>query len=118
MKESPLTRFLTLTILTTLLTTAFAQAPTLIFSQDAEMQFQRALARYIQGKYQDALLGFQGSLENLPPNQRTSAVRLMIAKSHYKLKEHSMAIAMAVELQLHFPYSRYLPDSDMVKLGT
>ncbi|MCZ6633937.1 MAG: ABC transporter substrate-binding protein [bacterium] len=108
-----MTRFLILIILLAT-TTAFAQAPALIFSQDAETQFQRALARYIRGKYQDALLGFQKSLEQLPPNQRTSAVRLMIARSHYKLQEYSMAIATAVELQLHFPYSRYLPNSDMV----
>ena len=95
-------------------TSAQAQQPALIYSQEAETLFQRALARYIQNKPTDAKLGFTELIEQHPPNQRTSAARLMLSKSHYKLKEYSLAIATAVELQLHFPYSRYLSETDLL----
>ena len=92
---------------------AFAQ-PTLTFSQDAEALFQRGLARYVQKNYTEARLSFQELIEIHAPNQRTSAARLMLAKSHYKLKDYTLAIATAVELQLQFPYSRYLSESDLL----
>jgi len=87
--------------------------PPLVYSQEAEAAFQRALARYIQSHYADARLGFQSLVSEYPPNQRTSAARLMLAKSHYKLKEYSLSIAAAVELYEYFPFSRYLPDADL-----
>lgn len=92
---------------------ALAQ-PTLTFSQDAEALFQRGLTRYIQNNYTEARLNFQELVETHAPNQRTSAARLMLAKSHHKLKDYTLAIAAAVELQLQFPYSRYLPESDLL----
>ncbi len=97
-----------------LFTTAYAQAPALIYSQEAETLFQRALARYIQNDPETAKLSFLELIEQHPPNQRTSAARLMLSKSHYKLKEYSLSIATAVELQLHFPYSRYLSETDLI----
>lgn len=95
-------------------TIAFAQTSSLTYSQDAETVFQRALARYIQNNYEEAKLGFLELVEKHAPNQRSSAARLLLAKSYYKLKDYSLAIATAVELQLQFPYSRYLSESDLL----
>lgn len=92
----------------------YAQTAELTYSQEAETLFQRSLARYIQGKHEEAKLNLQELLEQHPSNQRTSAARLMLAKTHYQLKEYSLAIASAVELQLNFPYSRYLAESDLL----
>ncbi len=108
-----------LTLIITLVITfitlpAFAQTPTLVYSQDAEALFQRALTRYIQNSYAEAKLSFQELVEKHPPNQRTSAARLMLAKSQYKLKDYSSAMATAIELQQQFPYSRYLPETDLL----
>jgi len=91
-----------------------AQPAELTYSQEAETLFQRALARYIQSNYADAKLGLQELLTQYPANQRTSAAQLMLAKTHFKLKDYSLAIASAVELQLNFPYSRYLSESDLL----
>lgn len=91
-----------------------AQPAELTYIQAAETLFQRAIARYIQGKHTEAKLSLQELLEQHPPNQRTSAAQLMLAKTHFKLKEYSLAIASAVELQLNFPYSRYLSESDLL----
>jgi branched-chain amino acid transport system substrate-binding protein len=91
-----------------------AQPADLTYSQEAETLFQRALARYIQNKYDDAKLSLQELLTQYPPNQRTSAAHLMLAKTHFKLQDYSLAIASAVELQLNFPYSRYLSESDLL----
>ncbi len=86
----------------------------LTFNTGAETRFQRALTRYIHGNYLEARQEFQELIEQFPPNQRTSAARLMLAKSHYKLKEYNLSIAAAYELYEHFPYSRYLPEADLV----
>jgi branched-chain amino acid transport system substrate-binding protein len=92
----------------------FAQTSDLVYSQEAETLFQRSLARYIQGKHADAKLGLKELLEQHPANQRSSAAWLMLAKTHYQLKEYGLAIASSVELQLNFPYSRYLSESDLL----
>lgn len=84
------------------------------FSQAAESLFQRSLARYIQSNYIAARDGFTELIEQHPPNQRTSAARLMLGKSHYKLREYNLALAAAIELYEHFPYSRYLPEADLL----
>lgn len=94
--------------------TAHTQTAELAYSQEAETLFQRSLARYIRGAYEDTKLGLQELLAQHPPNQRTSAAQLLLAKTHYKLKDYSLAIASAVELQLNFPYSRYLAESDLL----
>ncbi|MBT4137969.1 MAG: outer membrane protein assembly factor BamD, partial [Candidatus Latescibacteria bacterium] len=94
--------------------TAYAQTAELAYSQEAETLFQRSLARYIRGAYEDTKLGLQELLEQHPSNQRTSAAQLLLGKAHYKLKDYSLAIASAVELQLNFPYSRYLAESDLL----
>ncbi len=86
----------------------------LTLNREAETLFQRALTRYIHGNYPEARQGFQDLIEHYPPNQRTSASRLMLAKSHYKRKKYNLAIAAAYELYEHFPSSRYLLEADLV----
>ena len=95
-------------------TPASAQSEDLARNREAEAFFERALASYIQGNYVDARNGFQSLVQTLPANQRTSASRLMLAKSLYELKEYNLAFAAAVELYDTFPYSRYLPEADLV----
>ena len=73
--------------------TLYAQSSELTYSQEAETLFQRALARYIQSKYDEAKLSLQELLTQHPSNQRTSAAQLMLAKTHFKLKDYSLAIA-------------------------
>lgn len=105
---------------TALLALAVAYGPVqgqqqpLIYSVEAESLFQRGLARYIQGNYAESLQVYQQLLETTPPNQRTSAAMLMSAKSRYKLGNYSLAYATAIDLYDRFPYSRYLPEADLV----
>ena len=92
---------------------AGAQSKPLAFSQEAETLFQRALARYIRKNYTSSIEVLTELIEHVS-NQRTSAARLLLGKSHYKLKEYNEALATAIELYEHFPYSRYLPDADLL----
>ena len=85
-----------------------------IFSQKAETLFQRALAHYNQDNLSDARDGFIELVEQYPPNQRTSAARFMLAKSHYKLKAYDLALNEAIALQLHYPRSRYISETDLI----
>jgi branched-chain amino acid transport system substrate-binding protein len=97
-----------------LTTFSVGQETTITFSQEAETQFQRSLARYIQANYLAARDGFAELIDQHPLSQRTSASRLMLAKSHYKLREYNLALAAAIELYEHFPNSRYLPEADLL----
>lgn len=85
-----------------------------IFSQKAEALFQSAIAHYNQDKLSDARDGFIELIEQHPPNQRTSAARFMLAKSHYKLKAYDLALTEAIALQHHYPHSRYISETDLI----
>ncbi|MCY3871732.1 MAG: ABC transporter substrate-binding protein [Gemmatimonadetes bacterium] len=85
-----------------------------MYSQKAETLFQRAIAHYIQDKLSDARDGFIELVEQHPPNQRTSAARFMLAKSHYKLKAYDLALTAAIALQHHYPRSRYISETDLI----
>lgn len=85
-----------------------------IFSQKAETLFQSAIAHYNQDKLSDARDGFIELIEQHPPNQRTSAARFMLAKSHYKLKAYDLALTEAIALQHHYPHSRYISETDLI----
>ena len=95
-------------------TPSLAEENELVFSKDAETEFQKALARYIQANYAAAKTAFSELIEEYPHSQRTSAARLMLGKSHYKLREYNLALAAAIELYEHFPSSRYLPEADLL----
>lgn len=85
-----------------------------MYSQKAETLFQRALAHYNQDNLSDARDGFIELVEQHPPNQRTSAARFMLAKSHYKLKAYDLALTAAIALQHHYPRSRYISETDLI----
>ena len=105
--KTPITKILLgLTLTMGSIVPAMAQDATVTFSQDAESLFQRSLARYIQTNYVAARDGFVQLIEEHPRNQRTSAARLMLGKSYYKLREYNFALAAAIELYETFPYSR------------
>ena len=84
------------------------------FSQKAETLFQRAIAHYNQDKLSDARDGFIELIERHPSNQRTSAARFMLAKSHYKLKAYDLALAASIALQQQHPRSRYTSETDLI----
>jgi branched-chain amino acid transport system substrate-binding protein len=88
--------------------------PGFLQNREAETLFEKSLANYIRGEYDGAKQGFQTLVESFPTNQRTSAARLMLAKSYLKLKDYNLAFAAALELYDHFPYSRYLPEANLV----
>lgn len=94
--------------------TCQAQTNPLAYSQEAEILFQRALARYIKKDYAGSKETLLALIEEHAPNQRTSAARLLLAKSHYKLKDYNETLAAAIDLYEHFPYSRYLADADLL----
>ena len=85
---------------------------TRLFDQEAEDVFQRGIERYVKGHFQRARLEFQEVLEKLPINQKSSAAKLMLAKTLYKLSDYELAISVAEELKSEFPSSRYLWDAD------
>jgi len=85
-----------------------------IYSHKAETLFQRAIAHYNQDNLSDARDGFIELVEQHPPNQRTSAARFMLAKSHYKLKAYDQALTEAIALQHHYPRSRYISETDLI----
>ncbi|MEE2754629.1 MAG: ABC transporter substrate-binding protein [Candidatus Latescibacterota bacterium] len=91
-----------------------SKEPRVAFSQDAEILFQRSLARYIQANYLESRDGFTELIEEHLTNQRTSAARLMLAKSHYKLRKYNLALVAAIALYENFPYSRYLSEADLL----
>lgn len=88
--------------------------PGFLHNREAEALFGKSLASYIKGEYTAAKQGFQTLVESFPTNQRTSAARLMLAKSYYKLKDYNLAFAASLELYDYFPYSRYLPEANLI----
>ncbi len=81
---------------------------------EIETQFETALGDYANGTYRKAKRAFQRLAKTVPAHHRSSAARLMLAKSLYKLKEYNQAIAAATGLYEAFPNSRYLPEADLI----
>jgi len=77
--------------------------------QDVERRFSQALERYQKRHYTRARLEFQDLLNRFPSNPRSTAVRLMLAKTFYKLKEYDRAIEVAETLLAEHSSSRYVP---------
>ena len=81
---------------------------------EIETRFQRALNDYNDGNYRTAEKAFQSLAEANPAHRRSSASRLMLAKTLYKLTKYDLALATAAEIYDAFPRSRYLPEADLV----
>lgn len=77
------------------------------YNRDVEAQFQEGVQRYRDGHFHRARLNFQYVVK-APPNQRSSAAQLMLAKTFYKLGEYERAIQSARELLKRYPTSRYV----------
>ncbi len=82
--------------------------------REVETRFEKALGDYANGHYRRAKLAFQALAEAEPVHERTSAARLMLAKSLYKLKEYDLALDAGSGLYDAFPHSRYLPEADLI----
>ncbi|MDE3000177.1 MAG: ABC transporter substrate-binding protein [Gemmatimonadota bacterium] len=81
---------------------------------EIETRFQSALCNYTDGDYRTAEKAFQSLAEADPAHRRTSASRLMLAKSLYKLGKYKLALATAAGIYDAFPRSRYLPEADLI----
>ncbi len=81
---------------------------------EIETRFRKALGDYANGYYRKAKPAFKALAETEPIHERTSAARLMLAKSLYKLKEFDLALRAASGLYVAFPNSRYLPEADLI----
>jgi len=79
------------------------------FSPRADTLFAQGVKSYKTGEFLAALANFQKILHELPPNQRSSAAQLMVAKALYKLGEYEQAIQAAQRLLEAYPTSRYSP---------
>ncbi|RKY68895.1 MAG: hypothetical protein DRQ02_02900, partial [Candidatus Latescibacterota bacterium] len=79
------------------------------FSPRADTLFAQGVRSYKTGEFLAALGNFQKILQELPPNQRSSAAQLMVAKALYKLGEYEQAIQAAQRLLEAYPKSRYSP---------
>ncbi|MDE2889014.1 MAG: ABC transporter substrate-binding protein [Gemmatimonadota bacterium] len=92
----------------------FAAAHAQIGRGDNETRFQRALGDYTDGNYRAAEAAFRALAEAGPAHRRSSASRLMLAKTHYKLGNYDLGLATATGIHDDFPRSRYLPEADLV----
>lgn len=92
----------------------FAAAHAQIGRGEIETRFHRALADYTDGNYRAAERAFRVLAEAEPSHRRSSASRLMLAKSLYKLERYDLALATATGIYNAFPRSRYLPEADLI----
>jgi len=81
---------------------------------EIETRFRKALGHYTNGNYRAAEKGFQALAEAYPAHRRSSASRLMLAKSLYKLKKYDLALKTATGIYDAFPRSRYLLEADLI----
>ncbi len=81
---------------------------------EIENRFHSALGDYTAGNYRAAEAAFRALAEADPAHWRTSASRLMLAKSLYKLGKYNLALATAVGIYDAFPRSSYLPEADLI----
>lgn len=92
----------------------FAAAHAQIGRGEIENRFHSALGDYTAGNYREAEAAFRALAEADPAHRRTSASRLMQAKSLYKLGKYNLALATAAGFYDAFPRSRYLPEADLI----
>jgi len=73
--------------------------------------FNRGIAEYRSGSYNEALKMFSILDKIYPKHNRKTASILMQAKSYYQLKEYSKALNLFSELEYSFPGSSYIDDA-------
>jgi ABC-type branched-subunit amino acid transport system substrate-binding protein/outer membrane protein assembly factor BamD (BamD/ComL family) len=83
----------------------------LIDAQQTDRQmFDAGLSYYKQHQYQEAQKNFFLALKNFPNSRIQTAIKLMLAKSYYKIEEYSTASLVISDFILKYQKSKYLDD--------
>jgi ABC-type branched-subunit amino acid transport system substrate-binding protein len=94
-----------------------------LWSQGAEVTYHRAaeeyfllgMRQYAHKDYATALRSYHLSVDALPMNHRLTASMIMIAKTHYALKNYRESIAACDSLLFRFPETAYREDALFTK---
>jgi ABC-type branched-subunit amino acid transport system substrate-binding protein len=95
--------FLTCLILIIGIVTAKAQF-------DERQMFAKGIEFYKQQQYRDAQKTFFTALKNFPNSTIQTALKLMLAKSYYKMGEYSSSMLVVEDFINRYPQSDYLDD--------
>jgi ABC-type branched-subunit amino acid transport system substrate-binding protein len=80
------------------------------FDKDAEKRFSTGLREYNQGNYAKAIEDFD-HVAKMSLNQRSTAAAIMLAKSHYRVRQYGESMRIAREFIDKFPQSMYVDDA-------
>lgn len=90
---------------------AVAQEHGVYFMQSAEDFFLLGMRQYAQKDYKNAANAFENSIAVSPLNHRITASTIMLAKTHFALKDY-LGAAILCDSMLHkYPYSLYVEDA-------
>lgn len=82
---------------------------------DAEELFQRAVAQFEEGQYEESKLLFERIYASFPLHQRTTASMAMHAKAAFRAGAYEEADAVAAELLDSYGHSRYAADMQQLR---
>ena len=77
--------------------------------------FQSAKAQYSQGKFEQALRGFQDLLDQYPQSSLADDAQYMIGESYYNMKEYVDAVAEYDKVIKRYPDSENVPGARLKK---
>jgi tol-pal system protein YbgF len=78
--------------------------------------FNKALNEFREGRYPEAIAGFQRFLNTYQSSQRAGEAQYWLAEAHYVSRDYAAAKDAFIGLGLHYPQSNRLPDA-LLKLG-
>lgn len=84
-------------------------------SVSEQQLFQSARAQYTQGKFEQALRGFQDLLDQYPNSSLADDAQYMIGESYYNLKEYVDAVAEYDKVIKRYPDSDNIPGARLKK---
>ncbi len=87
-------------------------AQKVIYIEEADILFRRALDKYNHSYYDDAIVIFDGLLQDFPVNQKTTAAFIMKAKALFRSGNLVEADRTLKLFLTQFPKSRYRPDAN------
>ncbi len=95
----------------TCITLLHSQDDEVYFIQSSEDYFLLGMRQYAQSDYKSALLSFQNSIAVSPVNHRITAATMMLAKTHYAVKDYLGAKIICDSFVVRFPSSLYQEDA-------
>ncbi|MBL8251526.1 MAG: tol-pal system protein YbgF [Candidatus Competibacter sp.] len=84
--------------------------------QTEQSAFEAALGQLREGRYPEAISGFQGVLSAHPGGKLASDAQYWLGESYYLSRNHEAAKEAFINLGLNHPQSERLPDA-LLKLG-